>query len=91
MAKRGHQFWADRIEDVLNHFEAWPDMVGQGLDVLVVQLEGGDLGQELSVAQTLRGLGLRVEHYPEATKLKKQFKFANDHARDTWWCLVGRN
>ena len=78
MSGVGISFGADRIEDVLNHFEAWPDMVGQGLDVLVVQLEGGDLGQELSVAQTLRGLGLRVEHYPEAAKLKKQFKFAND-------------
>ncbi len=78
MSGVGISFGADRIEDVLNHFDAWPDVVGQGLDVLVVQVEGGDVERELSVAQALRGLGLRVEHYPVAAKLKKQFKFAND-------------
>ena len=88
MSGVGISFGADRIEDVLNHFDAWPEVVGKGLDVMVVQMEGGNLSRELQIAQEIRTHGLRVELYPESSKLKKQFKYANDrHA--TWVVILG--
>jgi len=86
MSGVGVSFGADRIEDVLNHFDVWPDMASDGLDAMVVQMDRGDLHQELKATQALRGAGLSAELYPEAAKLKKQFKYAND--RRVRWVLI---
>ena len=86
MSGVGVSFGADRIEDVLNHFEAWPAMSEEGLDAMVVQMAGGDFSQELHLTQDLREAGLSVELYPDPVKLKKQFKYAND--RSVRWVLV---
>lgn len=86
MSGVGVSFGADRIEDVLNHFDVWPDMASDGLDAMVVQMDRGDLHQELKATQALRGAGLSAELYPEAAKLKKQFKYAND--RKVRWVLI---
>lgn len=86
MSGVGVSFGADRIEDVLNHFEAWPAMSEEGLDAMVVQMVGGDFSQELHLTQDLREAGLSVELYPDPVKLKKQFKYAND--RSVQWVLV---
>ena len=82
----GVSFGADRIEDVLNHFDAWPILATDGLDVMVVQMEGGSLSQELTVVNAMRSEGLSTELYPDAAKLKKQFKYAND--RGVRWVVV---
>ena len=82
----GVSFGADRIEDVLNHFDAWPTLATDGLDVMVVQMEGGSLSQELAVVTAMRNQGLSTELYPDAAKLKKQFKYAND--RGVRWVVV---
>ena len=86
MSGVGVSFGADRIEDVLNHFDAWPAMVSDSLDVMVVQMDGGDLAQELSATASLRDSGLSSELYPDRAKLKKQFKYAND--RNVRWVMV---
>ena len=49
-------------------------------------LDRGDLHQELQATQALRKAGLSAELYPEAAKLKKQFKYAND--RKVRWVLI---
>ena len=82
----GVSFGADRIEDVLNHFDAWPTLATDGLDVMVVQMEGGNLSRELDVVSAMRNQGLSTELYPDAAKLKKQFKYAND--RGVRWVVV---
>ena len=82
----GVSFGADRIEDVLNHFDAWPTLATDGLDVMVVQMEGGNLSRELDVVTAMRNQGLSTELYPDAAKLKKQFKYAND--RGVRWVVV---
>ena len=82
----GVSFGADRIEDVLNHFDAWPTLATDGLDVMVVQMEGGSLSQELAVVSAMRNQSLSTELYPDAAKLKKQFKYAND--RGVRWVVV---
>ena len=86
MSGVGISFGADRIEDVLNHFDVWPAMASDGLDAMVVQMEHGDLAQELHATQALRKAGLSAELYPDPAKLKKQFKYAND--RNVRWVLV---
>ena len=82
----GVSFGADRIEDVLNHFDAWPSLATDGLDVMVVQMEGGSLSKELAVVKAMRNQGLSAELYPDAAKLKKQFKYAND--RGVRWVVI---
>ena len=79
-------FGAVLIEDVLNHFDAWPTLATDGLDVMVVQMEGGNLSRELDVVSAMRNQGLSTELYPDAAKLKKQFKYAND--RGVRWVVV---
>ena len=86
MSGVGISFGADRIEDVLNHFDAWPDLATDGLDVMVVQMEGGNLSKELSTVHAIRMEGLTAELYPDPVKLKKQFKYAND--RGVRWVVI---
>ena len=86
MSGVGISFGADRIEDVLNHFDAWPAMASDGLDAMVVQMEQGELPKELQATQALRAAGLSAELYPDPAKLKKQFKYAND--RKVRWVFV---
>ncbi|MGB0179138.1 MAG: histidine--tRNA ligase [Flavobacteriales bacterium] len=86
MSGVGISFGADRIEDVLNHFDVWPAMASDGLDAMVVQMEQGELPKELQATQALREAGLSAELYPDPAKLKKQFKYAND--RNVRWVLV---
>ena len=86
MSGVGVSFGADRIEDVLNHFEAWPELAFDGLDVMVVQMEGGNLVKELSIVKEMRAQNLSAELYPDAAKLKKQFKYANE--RGVRWIVI---
>jgi histidyl-tRNA synthetase len=82
----GVSFGADRIEDVLNHVDGWPVLPNVGLDVMVAQMESGDVEAELTSAQACREAGLCSELYPDPAKLKKQFKYAND--RGVRWVIV---
>ena len=87
MSGVGVSFGADRIEDVLNHFDAWPLLATDGLDAMVVQMEGkASCSKELHVVSAMRNQSLSSELYPDAAKLKKQFKYAND--RNVRWVVV---
>lgn len=74
----GISFGADRIYDVLEHFDAFPDNLATDLDVLVLHMGEETLGQVLLAAKQLRAGGHRTELYPDPAKLKKQFKYADD-------------
>lgn len=74
----GISFGADRIYDVLEHFDAFPDNLATDLDVLVLHMGEDTLGQVLQAAKQLRSGGHRTELYPDPAKLKKQFKYADD-------------
>ena len=67
--RRGISFGADRIEDILNHFDAWPAMASDGLDAMC---SNGARRAAQGVAWT-RALkaGLSAELYPDPAKLKK--------------------
>ena len=74
----GISFGADRIYDVLEHFEAFPSDLATDLDVLVLHMGEETLEGTLKAARLCRESGLRTELYPDAAKLKKQFKYADD-------------
>ena len=74
----GISFGADRIYDVLEHFEKFPDNLATALDVLILHMGEASVPAMLSAARQCRERGLRTEVYPEAAKLKKQFKYADD-------------
>ena len=74
----GISFGADRIYDVLEHFDAFPPDLATDLDVLVLHMGEESLDAMLKAARLCRERGLRTEVYPDAAKLKKQFKYADD-------------
>lgn len=80
MSGVGISFGADRIEDVLEHFNAFPDFLEVTTDVLVTLMNADKIEEELSLASDLRTAGYSVEVYPDAAKLKKQMKYANDRS-----------
>jgi histidyl-tRNA synthetase len=74
----GISFGADRIYDVLTELELFPDDISQNLDVLFVNFGDTEAQFCLPIVKNLRDNGISVELYPDATKLKKQFKYADD-------------
>lgn len=74
----GISFGADRIYDVLEHFEAFPENLSTDLDVLILHMGEESIPAMLNAASLCRVRGLRTEVYPDAAKLKRQFKYADD-------------
>lgn len=78
MSGVGISFGADRIYDVLEHFNAFPTKSQTKIQVLVLQLEDEQVQSCLNLVNELRSHGLRAMVYPEIVKVKKQMKFASD-------------
>lgn len=80
MSGVGISFGADRIEDVLEHFDAFPESLDLTTNVLITLMDSEKVDEELELAAILRAEGYSVEVYPDAAKLKKQMKYANDRS-----------
>ena len=80
MSGVGISFGADRIEDVLEHFNKFPGELDLTTDVLVTYMDEENCDMELKLVSYLRTNGLAVEMYPDPVKLKKQMKYAGDRA-----------
>ncbi|MBQ6954425.1 MAG: histidine--tRNA ligase [Bacteroidales bacterium] len=76
----GISFGADRIYDVLTGLELFPASLGQSTTLLFAVMGAYELRYVLPIAKALREAGVSVEVYPEATKLKKQFDYADRKA-----------
>ena len=76
----GISFGADRIYDVLVGLDLFPANLEQATTLLFAVMGADELRYVLPVAKALRGAGVAVEVYPEATKLKKQFDYADKKA-----------
>ncbi|MEG1617793.1 MAG: histidine--tRNA ligase [Bacteroidales bacterium] len=86
----GISFGADRIFDVLNQLELYPQD-----SLLTTQLIFVNFGPEeedycLTLLSQLRQAGIRAEIYPEAAKMKKQMSYA-DSKKIPYVALVGAN
>ena len=76
----GISFGADRIYDVLTGLELFPASLEQSTTLLFAVMGAYELRYVLPIAKALREAGVSVEVYPEATKLKKQFDYADRKA-----------
>ena len=76
----GISFGADRIYDVLTGLGLFPAALEQSTKLLFAVMGADELRYVLPLAKALREAGVAVEVYPEATKLKKQFDYADKKA-----------
>ena len=77
----GFSLGLERILVVMSEKEMFPPHVGTSpADVMVAIWNDETMGESLALAQALRAQGLRVDLYPEADKLGKQFKYASSRS-----------
>ncbi|MFT2008803.1 histidine--tRNA ligase [Pontibacter sp. 13R65] len=84
----GFSFGVDRVYDVLEELQLFPDSSQIGTKVLLVQFDKESEEHALPLLQQLRDAGVAAELYPEAAKLKKQMSYA-DQKRIPYVILIG--
>lgn len=72
----GISFGVDRIYDVLEELNLFPDTVRGGTEFLFLNLGEAESARAFALMQEFRGKGYACELYPEAVKLPKQYKYA---------------
>jgi histidyl-tRNA synthetase len=74
----GFSLGLERILVVMSEREMFPASVGSSpAEVMVAIWNEDSVSDSIKLAQELRAAGLRVDLYPEADKLGKQFKYAS--------------
>ena len=73
----GISFGVDRIYDVLEELGLFPETIAVGTEYIFFNLGQAESRRAFQLMQELRALGKRCEMYPEAVKLPKQFKYAD--------------
>ncbi|MCD7932275.1 MAG: histidine--tRNA ligase [Tannerellaceae bacterium] len=73
----GISFGADRIFDVLNQLELYPENTLLTTQLLFVNFGEKEQDWLLLIIKQVRMAGIRTELYPEAVKMKKQMSYAN--------------
>ena len=73
----GISFGADRIYDVLNTLNLYPQNATQGTEVLFINFGETESDYCLPIASQVRAAGISVELYPDCVKMKKQMAYAN--------------
>ena len=73
----GISFGADRIYDVLNQLELYPQDTAMGVDLLFINFGAKEAAHCLRLAAAARKEGIVTEVYPDAAKTKKQMNYAN--------------
>ena len=74
----GISFGADRIYDVLNELELFPDTVENNLSYLFLNFGEKEFVKCFELSNKLREKGFSCEIYPVSTKIQKQMKYANE-------------
>ncbi len=74
----GISFGADRIFDVLEELNLFPDFAEAGTEVLICPFGEAEELYALPLLQKLRSQNIKTELYPSGAKLKKQMQYAND-------------
>jgi histidyl-tRNA synthetase len=72
----GISFGVDRIYDVLEEMNLFPETIEQGTKVLFFNLGAEECKMAYKLLQALRNRGVAAEMYHEVAKTEKQFKFA---------------
>lgn len=77
MSGVGISFGADRIYDVLNQLDLYPEDASFGTQLLFVNFGEAEAAYILPVLAKVRAAGIRAEIYPDSAKMKKQMSYAN--------------
>ena len=77
MSGVGISFGADRIYDVLKGLDKFPAEVTSSTKVLFANMGQAELCYLIPLVKALRESGVACEIYPESSKLKKQFDYAD--------------
>jgi histidyl-tRNA synthetase len=90
MSGVGISFGADRIYDVLEQLDLFPQSVDSRLDLLFINFGDEETEFCMKTVKDLRSQGVSCELYPKAAKMNKQMKYANDRGVK-FVALVGKN
>ncbi|MFZ9848044.1 MAG: histidine--tRNA ligase [Flavobacteriales bacterium] len=80
MSGVGISFGADRIFDVLEENNLFPENLAQTTDVLFVNFGENEAMYSMKVMQQLRAAGVSCELYPSNAKMGKQMTYADNKA-----------
>ncbi len=80
MSGVGISFGADRIFDVLEENNLFPENLAQTTDVLFVNFGDDEAMYSMKVMQQLRASGVSCELYPSKAKMAKQMTYADNKA-----------
>jgi len=86
----GISFGADRIYDVLNQLDLYPQTVTSQTQLLFINFGEAEAAYCLPILAKARQAGIRCEIYPDAVKMKKQMQYANQK-QVPFVALVGEN
>lgn len=73
----GISFGADRIYDVMNQLELYPDEISESVRVMFVNFGEKEARQSLAYVKAIREAGISAQLYPDSAKLKKQMGLAD--------------
>ena len=73
----GISFGIDRIFDVLNQLDAYPQAITTATQLLFVNFGEAEAAYAMKALAAVRQAGIRAEIYPDAAKMKKQMQYAN--------------
>lgn len=80
MSGVGISFGADRIYDVLNQLELYPQELLASTQVLFATFGENEFNFALNFLKEVRNNGISAEIYPEPVKMKKQMSYADNKA-----------
>ncbi|MBW1869975.1 MAG: ATP phosphoribosyltransferase regulatory subunit, partial [Deltaproteobacteria bacterium] len=86
----GVSFGADRIFDVLEQLNLFPDEVITGPRLLFINFGQAEEKFILSILPEFRRAGIETEIYPDPVKIKKQMTYANNKSVP-FVALIGEN
>ncbi len=76
----GISFGADRIYDVLNQLDLYPQEAVNGTQLLFINFGEKETAYCMPIAKAAREAGIRTEVYADSVKMKKQMSYANSLA-----------
>lgn len=86
----GISFGADRIYDVLNQLNLYPEGLSSGVDVMFVNFGEKEESYILPILSQLRSKGISTEIYPDAARMKRQMTYA-DNNNAKYVAIIGKN
>lgn len=86
----GISFGADRIFDVLNTLDLYPDASASGTQLIFLNMGHKEMLYSLPTVNKARECGIRTELFPDEAKMKKQMNYANAH-HVPYVAIVGEN